>query len=228
MKPDPEKQDHKEFSIPGLFITFEGGEGAGKTTLINKIADALAAKGFSVVKTREPGGSKLGDQIRQWLLNTDFQATVGQRAELMLFLAARAQHLEEKILPALKEGKIVLCDRFNDSTIAYQGVARGLGEEEVHQLCDLVCQGLTPDLTLFLDVNPKIGLERTRRATKENAQTGNLDRIEAEELEFHEHVHRAFKSIASQNPERVYPIDANGTEEEVYEAAWEAVEARLQ
>ncbi|HRD55508.1 MAG TPA: dTMP kinase, partial [Parachlamydiaceae bacterium] len=148
-----------------MLITFEGGEGAGKTTLIKELAKALFAVGHHVVQTREPGGSRLGEHIRSWLLKHDFDVKVGKEAELLLFLAARAQHLEELIVPSIKAGKIVLCDRFNDSTIVYQGIARGIGFEKVEKLCQLVSAHTEPALTLLLDVDPVIGLMRTKKAS---------------------------------------------------------------
>ena len=134
-----------------LFITFEGGEGAGKTTLINSIVDAILAHGRRVVKVREPGGSSLGEDLRTLVLR--HSEPISPYAELCLFLASRAQHIFEVIAPALKAGKIVLCDRFNDSSIAYQGSARGLGMGRVSEVCAFFSQGLTPDLTLYLDID---------------------------------------------------------------------------
>lgn len=211
----------------GCLITLEGGEGAGKTTLIHRLAESLQEEGYQVVKTREPGGSRLSEVIRQQLLNLDFTVKVGDKAELLLFLAARAQHIEELILPAIERGSIVLCDRFNDSTIAYQGCARGLGFDFVKQLCSLVCEGISPKLTLLLDVDPVVGLARTKGALKENAIAGDVDRIEAEALAFHIKVRQAFQAIAQQEPKRVVVVDANGSLEDVYQASWEAVQSHL-
>jgi dTMP kinase len=205
----------KQMNRP-LFITFEGGEGAGKTTLVEKIAADLTERGFTVVKTREPGGSNLGEYIRQWLLNHDFSIKVGKRAELMLFLASRAQHLEEFILPSLAKGHIVLCDRFNDSSVVYQGVARGLGADVVGQFCDLLCQGVTPSITFYLDVDPKIGLKRTQKIQKETASEGKLDKIEAEKLEFHQQVQDGFRHLAKEYPGRIRQLNANLSLEEVF------------
>src|SRR5260221_14604324 len=134
----------------GLFITFEGGEGAGKTTLIEEIARQLASEGYSVLKTREPGGTKLGEHIRAILLQ--HTEPVSPYSELCLFLASRAQHILEVIGPALEAKKIVLCDRFNDSSIAYQGAARGLGMDKGAEFCEFISQVLQPNLTLYLDL----------------------------------------------------------------------------
>lgn len=202
-----------------LFITLEGGEGAGKTTLIHKMESELRRRGYDVVKTREPGGSKLGEHIRRWLLNRDFSIDISSRAELMLFLAGRVQHIEELIKPALNAGKIVLCDRFNDSTVAYQGVARHLGFETVLTLCSQVCEGLTPDLTFFLDLDPVVGLKRTQHATKENASSGHLDRIEAEKLEFHHRVRQGLQKLAQMFPNRICTLDASQSVDQVFKAS---------
>lgn len=210
-----------------FFLTFEGGEGAGKTTLIQKVADALSSHGLSVVVTREPGGSALGEKVRKLLLNDQEEAPIFSMAELLLFLAARAQNLEETIIPALKQGKIVLCDRFNDSTIAYQGAGRSLGVSRVQLLCELACRGVAPDLTLFLDVDPSVGIKRTLETAKENAQRGKVDRIEAEAISFHQTVRKAFLDIALQSPERFKIIDANQSREAVFEQAMNVINTSL-
>ncbi|MBF8262627.1 MAG: tmk, partial [Parachlamydiales bacterium] len=164
----------------GLFITFEGGEGAGKSTLIDEVARQLASDGYHVVKTREPGGTHIGEHIRSLLLDHAQNRPLSAYAELCLFLAARAQQIEEIIAPALEARKIVLCDRFNDSTIAYQGVARGLGVEEVSAFCQFICHGIQPQLTLYLDIDPAVGLSRARRDQPQIAGARGYDRIESE------------------------------------------------
>ena len=210
-----------------LFITLEGGEGAGKTTLISSLHQELLQRGYDVVVTREPGGSKLGNHIRQWLLNRDFDFTVGTRAELLLFLAARAQHIEELIRPALAAGKIVLCDRFNDSTVAYQGVARGLGLDAVQNLCDLVCDGVVPDLTFFIDVDPVEGLRRTRGVHKENSKVGEFDRIESEALTFHNRVRDGLQQLAARHPQRIHVLDGHRPPADVLASALHALNIYL-
>lgn len=210
-----------------LFITCEGGEGVGKTTLISKLKNELINRGLEVVVTREPGGSKLGEQIRRWLLNRDSDLLIGNKAELLLFLAARVQHIEEVIKPALEAKKIVLCDRFNDSTVAYQGTARGLGRQCVQTLCDLVCDQVTPDLTFFIDADPKVGLARTQRAHKENAKAGEVDRIEAEKLGFHQKVRQGLQELAKLYPERIYTLDGSGSIQNVFTEALKQVEKKL-
>lgn len=210
-----------------LFITFEGGEGAGKTTLLNKIEETLLQRGYQVVRTREPGGSKLSNHIRHWLLHRDLEINVGAYAELLLFLAARAQHIEELIQPALDQGKIVLCDRFNDSTVVYQGIARGLGFEETQKLCESVTKKCQPTLTIFVDVEPAIGLMRTREAHKEDAGEGQIDRIEAESLEFHQKVREGFLTLREQNAERIRCVNGNLSPDEAYQHALKILETVL-
>jgi dTMP kinase len=204
----------------GIFITFEGGDGAGKTTLIQKIFTDLAKHEFDVLQTRAPGGTKIGQDIRNLLLHKH-DAPLSKRSELLLFLADRAQHVDELILPNLKKGKIVLCDRFNDSTIAYQGGARGFKEDLVRKLCDFACDNLLPDLTLYLDLDPKIGFERARKAGLVK------DRIESETLKFHQKIRKSFKQIAKKEPKRFIIIDASESPEEVYSQAKVEIDALL-
>jgi len=204
----------------GIFITFEGGDGAGKTTLIQKIFSYLGKLDFDVFQTRAPGGTELGTEIRNLLLH-QHNTLLSKRSELLLFLADRAQHVDELILPNLKKNKIILCDRFNDSTIAYQGGARGFKEGWVRKLCDFACDGLTPDLTLYLDLDPKIGFERAKKAGLVK------DRIESETLKFHQKIRKAFKLIAKKEPKRFIIIDASETPEEVYIQAKVKIDALL-
>ena len=201
---------------PPYFISFEGGEGAGKTTLINKLKDILESQGYSVILTREPGGSLLGDAIRDLVLHRYKKMKMGSKAELLLFLSARAQHVEEVIKPALESGKIVLCDRFFDSSIAYQGYARGLGPKEVENLCLFATSGIVPDLTLYLDLDPKEGLLRA-------AGDRVPDLFEGEQLDFHAKVRAAFKEIAAQNEGRIKVIDASKTPENVLKQVLEKI-----
>ncbi|MBA3816119.1 MAG: dTMP kinase [Parachlamydiaceae bacterium] len=208
------------------FITFEGGEGAGKTTLMNYLQNQLEFWGYSVTRTREPGGTLLGEQIRNLLLSHIDMPICG-KSELYLFLAVRAQHIEEVIAPALSRGKIVMCDRFNDSTIAYQGVGRGLGIEYVKEICLSACGDILPDLTLYLDVDPIEGLARTKRTHKENAASGNVDRIEAEQLQFHRDVRQAFIDLSKAEPERLFIIDANQIQSKVFATAKKMLEAKF-
>lgn len=204
----------------GLFVTFEGGEGAGKSTLALRVRDALKAQGRNVLFTREPGGTPFGEELRTLLLH--HQAKIIPEAELFLFLASRIQHLEELILPALNKGAIVLCDRFTDSTIAYQGEGRGLGVEYITTCCRLATKGFEPDLTFFVDLDPKIGLERTNVRT--STSHASCDRLEKESLAFHEKVRGGFLALAKQNPERI--IMLNGLLEP--EALFQEAMAHLQ
>lgn len=213
--------------VNSLFITLEGGEGAGKSTLMKKLAQALRDQGYEVVETRQPGGTRLGEQIREWLLHHRADMKIGPYAELMLFLADRTQHIEEVIAPALKSGKIVLCDRFNDSTVAYQGVARGIGSDVVERLCIMACHGILPQLTLYLDVDPTIGLQRTRGTAKDSAAAGKMDRIESEQIQFHQKVRSAMKELAVKHPERIHALDASQPQPVVFRDAMTIVTEKL-
>ena len=186
----------------GLFITFEGGEGAGKTTLIQKVYNTLSSRGFPVVKTRAPGGTSLGEKICALLLEHK-EIPIVVEAELLLFLADRAQQVREVILPALNDRKIVLCDRFNDSTLAYQAGARGLDATLVKQLCSFACANLVPTHTFYLDLDPRIGMQRLAQ------NTPSKDRIESEAVAFHQKVREAFLKIAKEERGRFHVIDAS-------------------
>lgn len=208
----------------GLFITFEGGEGVGKTTLIERLYEHLNEKGFSVFKTREPGGTDFGYHVREILLHHDGYS-FGKKSELFLFLADRAQHVEEKIVPHLEENYIVLCDRFNDSSLAYQGAARSVDEELLRTFCHFAASGLKPDLTLFLDLDPAIGLERSSRSKKIG---DSHDRIEREELAFHTKVREAFLNFAEKEPERFRVVNASLGSEEVFKKAMDEIQPKLE
>lgn len=203
-----------------LFITFEGGEGAGKSTLMDAIEKRLLSQGFEVVKTREPGKTRLGEHVRSLLLDAaQSKIPIGLKAELLLFLTGRAQLLEEVIVPSLKAGKVVLCDRFSDSTVAYQGVARGLGVEYVEQLCNLVCGPVVPILTLFLDLDPQIGFQRMHNRQR--------DRMEMETLDFHTLVRQGFQALAARHLQRIVTVDASLSAKEVLEQSWQVLQQRL-
>lgn len=185
--------------MKGMLITFEGGDGAGKTTLLHALHQILLSEGMEVVHTRAPGGTHLGKKIRDLLLHES--AEMDELAELFLFLADRAQLVHEVIRPALKLGKIILCDRFNDSTIAYQG-ARGLDPVKIESLCHLATGSITPDLTFYLDIDPLIGLERSEK------KQGCKDRLESEMLSFHQKIRHSFLNFVSENPSRFVLLDA--------------------
>ncbi|MBS3904976.1 MAG: dTMP kinase [Simkania sp.] len=203
----------------GMLITFEGGEGAGKSTLIKHLAQEMESLGYSILCTRAPGSLRIGEKIRDLLLHSDL-GEITPKTELFLFLADRASHVDHEIRPALEMDKIVLCDRFNDSTVAYQGMARGLGEDEVEKLCTFACSGLKPDLTFYLDIDPALGLQRA-------TSVANSDRIESETLAFHQRIREAYQHIAKKEPKRVYLIDAKQPPEHVYKQAWDLLKPRL-
>lgn len=205
----------------GLFITLEGGDGCGKSTLAEKLVKELEKKGYQVLKTREPGGTPLSENLRGLLLNKDSKFNIGEKAELLLFLAARVQHIEEVILPALRDRKVVICERFNDSTVAYQGCGRHIGASLTEQICNLACDNLEPDITLFLDVDPEIGLKRVC------ADKHALDRLEQEKLQFHREVRSAYLHLADKYSNRIVVIDAEQPEEEVFAAALKVVDSHL-
>jgi dTMP kinase len=195
----------------GLLVTLEGGDGAGKSTLMKGLQRLLEERGEAVVSTRAPGGTALGEKIRSILLEKEH--LLSDRSELFLFLADRAQHMQEVIFPLLAEGKIVLCDRFNDSTVAYQGVARDLDFSLVRSFCHFATEGKEPDLTFYLDLSPEIGLQRTLH------KTGEKDRMESEPLAFHEKIRKAFLQIAEENPRRVRVLDATKSPETLLQQA---------
>jgi dTMP kinase len=190
----------------GLFITFEGGEGSGKSTQLKLVAKRLENAGVPARVLREPGGTLVGEAIRSLLLDPEHTG-LDARAELLLYEAARAQLVAEVIEPALEAGEVVFCDRFFDSTTAYQGYARGLPLDEVHVLNASATGGVTPDRTLVFDIDPELGVER---ATSQGA-----DRLEGEDRTFHEAVREGFLAIAADEPGRVRVIDASGTVDEV-------------
>lgn len=200
-----------------MLITFEGGDGAGKSTLIDKVSAYLYEIGRQVLSIREPGGSPLGNELRNIILKPNPNIKIGAKAELLLYMASRAQIVEEIIEPAIHSGKIVLCDRFNDSTLAYQGGARGLNMEALKYICHFVCGKVQPQVTFYLDIDPVIGLERTRKLCKAESNAGEMDRIEAEAVSFHHRVRNTYLEIAREDPERVIILDASQTLEVVWQ-----------
>lgn len=193
-----------------MFITFEGPEGSGKSTQIPIIAETLREKGYRVLVTREPGGTEIGDEVRETLLklkNTEMFPTT----EILLFQASRAQLVEEIIRPALAEKTIVLCDRYADSTVAYQGYGHKTDLDSLKQIINFATGGLVPDLTLLLDIDPKFGLQR--RVGDE----GTWNRLDAKEIDFHQKVRSGYKIIMAENPERWRLIDASKSVDEVKE-----------
>ncbi|MBG9941649.1 dTMP kinase [Brevibacillus formosus] len=205
----------------GRFMTIEGGEGAGKSTVIAKLYEELKARGVDVLLTREPGGIDIAEKIREIILNPA-HTQMDERTEALLYAAARGQHLAEKVLPALEEGKLVLCDRFIDSSLAYQGHARGLGIEAVYQINRFAVGDCMPELTLFFDVQPETGLARI------NASRGReVNRLDLEGMRFHELVREGYQLVMERDPKRFVVIDAEQPMEQVYQSALQALLDRL-
>lgn len=195
--------------MKGYFISVEGGDGSGKSTQLQKIEAYLRAKGQDVLLTREPGGTPIAEKIRALILDPA-NGSLTARAEMLLYAASRAQHIEEKILPALAAGKTVLSDRFTDSSIAYQGFGRGLGNI-VAEVNHIATGGKAPDLTIFLDISPQAGMARKKQ------QTGHtLDRMEQEKTAFHETVYQGYLTLAEENAGRIAKIDADRPAEAVF------------
>jgi dTMP kinase len=217
----------------GKFITFEGLDGSGKSTQLEKLARSLRAHGLSVTVTREPGGTTTGERIREVLLHS---ATSGLSSftEMALMFASRAQHIDEIVLPALAEGRIVLCDRFTDSTEAYQGGGRKLGSKAVLQMHEILCGNLQPDLTLLLDNDLAFSLERARRrnlkqkSTRSEKGSGkDENRFEQESRAFFGRVRHAYLAIAAREPQRVHIVNARGTPAETHAVIMELVRKKL-
>ena len=203
-----------------MFITLEGPDGSGKTTQIRLLYDALVAAEYDVLLTREPGGTAIGDQIRVVLHNIDNSEIVPE-AEILLYSASRAQLVGQVIQPALAAGTIVLCDRYADSTMAYQGYGRGLNLETLTAITAFATGGLKPDLTLFLDLEPEIGLTRRKASGQE------WNRMDQQTLDFYRLMRRGYHTLAEMEPERWVSIDASGSITEVSTAVWATVQRRL-
>ncbi len=193
------------------FITFEGPEGSGKTTQLKRLAARLRDAGREVVETQEPGGTAVGRELRNILLNAE-HGPISATTELLLMFASRSQNVDEVILPALGAGKIVLCDRFTDSTLAYQGAARGLGADVVYDLDRIACRGLVPNLTILLDVPIEVGLARA-----------TPNRMEGEPAAFHRKVREAFLQLAHDDSKRIRLIDSQRDKEQVSEEIWDII-----
>jgi dTMP kinase len=198
----------------GIFITIEGPEGAGKTTQARLLYEYLHQR-YPVLHTREPGGTAIGEQIRTLLLDEDFRGMSAQ-SEMLLFAAARAQFVSEVVEPALREGRLVLSERYVDASIAYQGYARGLGVDVVRQVNSVATRGLMPDLTLLIDIDAQLGLERARLADGKQGRRGQGDRLEQEALPFHVRVREGFLAVAAEQPNRVQVIDGRGAQQVVH------------
>lgn len=204
----------------GYFITFEGPDGAGKTTQIRLLNDYLKAKGWDTVLTREPGGTPIGEKIRNIILDVE-NREMNPIAEMLLYAASRAQHVSQLIKPALEQGKIVLCDRFVDSSIAYQGFGRDLGIDMVEGVNHFALQGIIPDLTLLFAIDPEKGLERSRQRRKA------MDRLEEEQLDFHKKVYEGFMALSRKYPQRFRVIDASLEIENIHKIVVDEIQQLL-
>ena len=208
----------------GLFVTFEGPEGSGKSTQLRMLGERLRGSGRQVLETAEPGGTPIGLQIRRVLLDSK-NRELCPTAELLLMFAARAQNIDQWILPALSNGNVVLCDRFTDSTLVYQGVARGLGSETVYEVDRIACRGLVPNLTLVIDIDVETGLARAKHRS-DHAQDVET-RMEEQTIAFHEQVREAYRRLAEDEPHRVRLIDGNRPQDQVADDVWRHVEPAL-
>ena len=197
----------------GYLITLEGGEGSGKTSILKLMADILTQQGHEIVCTREPGGIEIAEQIRGVILDRN-NSSMDPRTEALLYAAARRQHLVEKVVPALDAGKIVLCDRYIDSSLAYQGHARGLGIEEIYSINKFAIDDYMPDLTLYFDVEPQVGLARIEKDAGRE-----VNRLDVESMKFHEAVRSGYQLLVSRYPKRIRVIDAGNSIEKVLEDA---------
>ena len=204
-----------------LFITLEGPEGSGKSSVMEKVYERLLSEGYEIVKTREPGGTPIGEQIRNVILNQD-NTKMEIRTECLLFAASRRQHLVEKIWPSLKQGKLVFCDRYLDSSLAYQGYARKLGIDNVLNVNLFATENTYPDLTLFFDVAPEIGLERINKN-----HNREVNRLDVEKLEFHKNVYQGYITLLNMYPERIKRIDASKPFNEVVEDTYNLIKGYL-
>ena len=204
-----------------LFITLEGPEGSGKSSVMEKVYERLWSEGYEIVKTREPGGTPIGEQIRNVILNQD-NTKMDIRTECLLFAASRRQHLVEKIWPSIKQGKLVFCDRYLDSSLAYQGYARKLGIDNVLNVNLFATENTYPDLTLFFDVAPEIGLERINKN-----HNREVNRLDVEKLEFHKSVYQGYITLLNMYPERIKRIDASKPFNEVVEDTYNLIKGYL-
>jgi dTMP kinase len=212
----------------GLFFTFEGMDGSGKSTQLPLLVQHLEAEGYPVLVTVEPGGTEIGKQIRRILLDSRNQE-LRPTAELLLYFAARAQNVDELIMPALAEGRIVIADRFTDSTLAYQGVARGLGADVVRQLDRIACRGLKPDFTFCIDIDIETSLARVHARNRDLAAGNGVSetRIDEETVDFHGKVRDAYHALAAAEPARVHLIDGGASINEVAARIWSAAQPAL-
>ncbi|RKJ66868.1 dTMP kinase [Butyricicoccus sp. 1XD8-22] len=197
-----------------LFITFEGPEGAGKSTVLQQIVKRMQVEKIEVLATREPGGIEIAEKIREVILNPAHTA-MNERAEALLYAAARSQHFYEKVLPALQKGKLVLCDRFIDSSLAYQGYARGIGIDEVLTINEFAIGKRLPDVTILFDIEPEVGLARIQ-----SHSSREVNRLDVESLAFHNKVREGYQEVIKRYPERIKVVNADQSLEQVVEEVW--------
>lgn len=208
--------------MAGFFISFEGGEGCGKSTQIAALKARLETEGHNVIQTREPGGTPIGETIRNLLQHDEAGQGMSAETELLLFAASRAQHVRELIAPAITEGKIVLCDRFMDSTTVYQGVARAIDSKQVATINEFAVGQTKPDLTILIDLPPEIGLARVQARSE-----GQLDRMEQEAIEFFEAVRQGYLNLAASEPDRFVVLDGSRSIESLKTAIWGTIQRKL-
>lgn len=189
--------------MSGVFITFEGGEGSGKTTIAARVKEVLDKEGFQVTLTREPGGVEIAERIRDIIHNVEY-TNMDKKTEALLYAASRRQHLVEKVIPALKRNEIVICDRYVDSSMVYQGIGRGIGMDEVYQMNLFATESILPKCTIFFDIKPEDGLQRVY-ANKDR----EVNRLDLEKIEFHKKVYDGYLAICDKFPERIVKIDAS-------------------
>lgn len=201
----------------GVFITFEGGEGSGKTTIANMIKDTLSAEGYHVVLTREPGGVDIAEKIRDVIVDVK-NTNMDKKTEALLYAASRRQHLVEKVIPALEKGFIVICDRYVDSSLVYQGIARGIGIDEVYEMNLFATDNKLPDRTIFFDVKPEVGLKRVHSDNQRE-----VNRLDLEKMEFHQKVYEGYLQICDKYSSRIVKVDAHVSVDEVYKQVIERI-----
>ena len=206
----------------GIFITIEGPDGSGKTTALQQVVPRLQQEmNRKVVATREPGGSPIAEKIRSLILDPS-HTDMDSRTEALLYAASRRQHLIEKVLPVLESGDVIFCDRFVDSSIAYQGYARGIGEEGIREINQFATEGIEPDVTLYIDVLAEVGIQRIHA----NLDEREYNRLDQEKLDFHEKVRAGYQQLAKANPERIVVVDGTMSREEVAESCYQIIKNR--
>ncbi len=224
-----ERERDRRESVGGVFVTFEGIEGSGKTTHMGLAAERLTSQGYRVVKTREPGGTSIGEQIRTVLLSRE-HGNMSPVAELFLYEACRAQLIAERIRPELETGNLVLCDRYFDATTAYQGYGRGLDLALIERLNDAAGQGMEPDLTILLDCTVEKGFERIQSRYRDDSKRGGQgapDRMETEDRAFHERIREGYLCLAEKHGHRIRVVDASGDVEEVHDRVMDCLQQAL-